>query len=83
MLKPIWFAAQQPCGIRLMAMLPEWVKAYEEDQKRIHPDVKEKLLAVSVRTLDGKRDLCVSDSGRKWSRFEASMVSVVDIPSFG
>src|SRR5487761_2017609 len=33
-LKPIWFAAFQPCGSRLVALLPEWVPAYEADHRR-------------------------------------------------
>jgi hypothetical protein len=51
-LKPIWFAALQPCGRRLHALLPEWLPAYEEDHKRIEADVREALLAASARTLD-------------------------------
>src|SRR5437867_3149757 len=34
-LKPIWFAAFQPCGSRLHALLPEWLPAYEEDHRRL------------------------------------------------
>lgn len=51
-LKPIWFAAFQPCGSRLAALLPEWVPAYEADHHRLNWDVRESLLAVSARTLD-------------------------------
>jgi len=51
-LKPIWFAAFQPCGSRLVALLPEWIPAYEADQRRLDADVRECLLAVSARTLD-------------------------------
>lgn len=51
-LKPIWFAAWQPCGSRLHALLPEWVPAYEADHRRIEADVRQALLAVSARTLD-------------------------------
>jgi hypothetical protein len=47
-LKAIWLAAQQPCGNRLVAMLP----AYEVDQRRLCADVREALLAASARTLD-------------------------------
>jgi hypothetical protein len=32
-LKPIWFASQQPFGSRLHALLPEWVPAYEADHR--------------------------------------------------
>ncbi len=51
-LKPIWFAAFQPCGSRLVALLPEWLPAYEADHRRLNADVRESLLAVSARTLD-------------------------------
>jgi hypothetical protein len=51
-LKPIWFAALQPCGRRLQALLPEWLPAYEEDHRAVDADVRQALLAVSGRTLD-------------------------------
>ena len=51
-LKPIWFAALQPCGTRLAALLPEWVPAYEADHRRLDPDLREGLLSISARTLD-------------------------------
>lgn len=51
-LKPIWFAALQPCGRRLVALLPEWLPAYEADHRRIDADVRQSLLAASARTLD-------------------------------
>ena len=51
-LKAIWFAAQQPCGSRLCAMLPEWLPAYEADHRRLCGDVRTALLAASARTLD-------------------------------
>ncbi len=51
-LKPIWFGAFQPCGSRLAALLPEWLPAYESDQRRLDPDVRQCLLKASARTLD-------------------------------
>lgn len=51
-LKPIWFTAFQPCGSRLAALLPEWLPAYEEDQRRLDPDLRACLLAASARTFD-------------------------------
>jgi hypothetical protein len=51
-LKPIWFAAFQPCGSRLHALLPEWLPAYETDHRRLDSDVRRSLLAASPRTLD-------------------------------
>jgi hypothetical protein len=51
-LKPIWFAAFQPCGVRLQALLPEWLPAYELEYRRLDADVRQALLAASGRTLD-------------------------------
>jgi hypothetical protein len=51
-LKPIWLAAQQPCGRRLAALLPQWLPAYEADQRRLHTDVRVALEAASASTLD-------------------------------
>jgi len=51
-LKPIWFSAFQPCGSRLHALLPEWLPAYEQDHRRVHPDLRQCLLKASARTLE-------------------------------
>lgn len=51
-LKPIWFTAQQPCGRRLAALLPEWLPAFETDHRRLDSDVRRSLLAASAATLD-------------------------------
>lgn len=51
-LKAIWLTAFQPCGERLKACLPDWLPAYEEDQRRLDPDVRASLLAASRATLD-------------------------------
>lgn len=51
-LKAIWLAALQPCGERLKACLPEWLPAYEADQRRLDNDVRQALLAASRATLD-------------------------------
>lgn len=51
-LKPIWFAAFQPCGLRLHALLPEWLPAYEADHRRLDGDLRQTLLKASARTLD-------------------------------
>jgi len=51
-LKPIWFSAFQPCGSRLHALLPEWLPAYELDQRRVDGDLRQCLLRASPRTLD-------------------------------
>jgi len=51
-LRPIWRATDYACGRRLVAMLPEWIPAYEEYERRIPGGVREKLLGASARTLD-------------------------------
>ncbi len=51
-LKPIWFAAFQPCGSRLHALLPEWLPAYELEHRRLDGDLRQCLLKASPRTLD-------------------------------
>jgi hypothetical protein len=51
-LKPIWLTAFQPCGVRLHALLPEWLDAYEADHPRLGTDLRQSLLAASARTLD-------------------------------
>jgi hypothetical protein len=51
-LRKIWETADFACGLRLAAMLPEWVPAYEEHEKSLSPEVREKLLSASGRTLD-------------------------------
>jgi hypothetical protein len=51
-LRPIWQATDYACGRRLVAMLPEWIPAYEQHERRLPGEVREKLLAASARTLD-------------------------------
>jgi len=51
-LRPIWQAADYACGRRLVAMLPEWIPAYEQYERRMPGEVREKLLLASGRTLD-------------------------------
>jgi len=51
-LRPIWQATDYACGRRLVAMLPEWVPAYEQFERRLPGAVREQLLAASGRTLD-------------------------------
>ncbi len=51
-LRVIWQAADYPCGKRLVAMLPEWVPAYESYHRSLGAEVRERLLEASARTLD-------------------------------
>ena len=51
-LRPIWQGTDYACGQRLVAMLPEWIPAYEQHERRMPAEVREKLLLASGRTLD-------------------------------
>jgi hypothetical protein len=51
-LRPIWQATDFACGQRLVAMLPEWIPAYEQHERRRPGEVRDKLLLASGRTLD-------------------------------
>jgi hypothetical protein len=51
-LRRIWKATDYACGRRLVAMLPEWIPAYEQHERRMPGEVREKLLLASGRTLD-------------------------------
>lgn len=51
-LKRIWFAADQPCGLRLKAILTEWLPHYEEHYHKLDPEIKNKLLKISKATID-------------------------------
>ena len=51
-LRPIWEATDYACGIRLAAMMPEWVPAFEAYEKRMPEEVRDRLVAASGRTLD-------------------------------
>ncbi|MEW6156890.1 MAG: integrase [Verrucomicrobiota bacterium] len=51
-LRPIWQATDYACGRRLEAMLPEWIPAYEQHERKIPAAVRDKLLEASARTLD-------------------------------
>lgn len=51
-LRKIWEATDFACGVRLAAMLPEWIPAYEQYEKSLSEEVREKLLSASGRTLD-------------------------------
>jgi hypothetical protein len=57
-LKPIWQGTDYACGRRLQAMLPEWIPAYEQHERRLPTEVKEKLLLASARTLDRLLEPC-------------------------
>jgi hypothetical protein len=68
-LRPIWQATDYACGRRLVAMLPEWIPAYEQHERRVPGEVRDKLLAASGRTLDRLLEpLRVQGRGRSLTR---------------
>jgi hypothetical protein len=68
-LRPIWRATDYACGRRLVAMLPEWIPAYEQFERRLPGEVREKLLLASGRTLDRLLEpLRVPGTGRALTR---------------
>jgi len=64
-LRPIWRATDYACGKRLEAMLPEWIPAYEEHEKRMPGVVRHKLLGASARTLDRLLEPLRGEGGRR------------------
>jgi len=48
-LRPIWQASDYACGRRLVAMLPEWIPAYEQHEKRLPGEMREKLLLANIQ----------------------------------
>ena len=68
-LRPIWQATDYACGRRLVAMLPEWVPAYEAHERRMPGEVRRKLLGASARTLDRLLEpLRIQGGGRALTR---------------
>lgn len=51
-LRPIWQGTDYACGRRLVAMLPEWIPAYEAHERKLPAEARDKLLSASARTLD-------------------------------
>lgn len=54
LLKKLWFACDQPCGKRLVAMLPEWIVYWKGEHGLIDHDSKQRILSLSSASLDRK-----------------------------
>ena len=68
-LRKIWEASDFACGVRLAAMLPEWIPGYEAHEKSLVMEVRDKLLSASARTLDRLLEpLRVQGGGRSLTR---------------
>lgn len=48
----IWKAAEQPCGRRLKALLPAWLPYYEQEQGKLAPELRGRVLAISAAQID-------------------------------
>lgn len=51
-LKAIWLAAEQPCGKRLAAAVPEWLPYYELEERALEAELRAGLCAMSAATID-------------------------------
>ena len=51
-LECIWLAANRPCALRFKAMLPLWLPHYEKEHGLLVPQSRQRLLAMSPRTMD-------------------------------
>jgi hypothetical protein len=51
-LKQIWLAADQPCSLKLKAIIPLWLNFYEEKYGALESETKQKLLSISRPTID-------------------------------
>lgn len=51
-LEQIWLTANRPCGLRLQAVIADWLSWYEGEYGRVKDGVRNKLLQISARTLD-------------------------------
>lgn len=51
-LKAIWLSAEQPCGKRLEAAVPEWLPYYELEEHALEPSLRARLCAMSAATID-------------------------------
>ena len=72
-LKVIWLAAEQPCGKRLHALMPQWLPHYERHYGALDEAVRDRLRAASPATLDRllrplrvrRKGLCATRSVRR------------------
>ena len=48
----IWKSSEQPCSVRLKALLPEWLPSYEKHHGDLGKELRAKVLNASPRTLE-------------------------------
>ncbi len=48
----IWKVAEQPCGKRLKALLPQWLPHYESEYGELEKDLRSRVLSICVAQID-------------------------------
>ncbi|MEY2599552.1 MAG: hypothetical protein RLZZ142_1811 [Verrucomicrobiota bacterium] len=48
----IWKVAEQPCGKRLKALLPQWLPHYESEYGELQRDLRSRVLSISAAQID-------------------------------
>jgi hypothetical protein len=48
----IWKAAEQPCGKRLVELLPLWLPHYQREHGKLNPSARQKVLSISAAQAD-------------------------------
>ena len=48
----IWKLAEQPCGVRFKATLPEWLVSYQKHYGKLAKAFRDRIIGYSARTLD-------------------------------
>ena len=64
-MKPIWLAAEQPCGKRLEAALALWLPHYEAEHGTLESTLRENVLASSAATIDRLLAPCRAAQGSR------------------
>jgi hypothetical protein len=82
-LKSIWLSGQQPCGKRLVSMMPEWVPAYEAYHRSISGGVRDRLLEASAATLDRLLQPCRIEQSKGRSGTKPGTILRQSIPIRG
>ena len=64
-LKVVWLSAEQPCGKRLHAALPNWLPSYEKRSGELSSVLRSDLLAMSPASIDRLLAPCRASVGAR------------------
>ena len=64
-LKTIWLAAEQPCGKRLVGVVPVWLPHYEQQHGKLTGTIRRELLTMSAASIDRLLKPCRLQHGAK------------------